>query len=488
MKRTTTMLALALILGGCGKDDPTTNKNNDNGDQNGQTIGDPDMGTPDEGMDPDMSDPDMPRQPPTCEPFSVVSEGGYVDAESAFYFGDSSDGVPTDTLSIEVYEAPAPGTYQLGENYETCLHCVLIYAGCTDLDPESCSQTFLATEGTLEITTVGAEGEYLVGSISNVQFEEVTIDWADTFRSSPVAGGELRCVDGHDFESYIGTFCDAEGDPCEAGRPDENPDLDCVDDGTGTGDGVCMPAGGNTLPEICTDTAFSGQIGNDGDHDGGIYTDTPYANDAGLQAVWDAITQGDDQTFDFSANPLAVSGAIVTATDFGDNANWHFWVQDANAALQVRLTDDTGAPTPPAGVTIKVGQAVSFNATAADTFNGHPQIKTVDGFTVDSEDNAVYVKESFDSAVEAADYGMIVRVGGTLGTPNGCGANTNCFPMTHGTAGDLMTTFRSASNIAVENACAVFVGPVSGFPGPKATGGITTVQVDTANFDWMLVP
>ena len=70
-------------------------------------------------------------------------------------------------------------------------------ADCTDATAESCARTLLATEGTLEITTVGADGERFIGNISDVQFEEVTIN-ADTYLSTPVAGGERRCVDGHD--------------------------------------------------------------------------------------------------------------------------------------------------------------------------------------------------------------------------------------------------------------------------------------------------
>lgn len=488
MKKFSSALLICLLVGCSG---PSEEKNNGEADTGGDDMAADMGGTEDTGGTPDMGEPppdmggmpDVPVQV-TCEPFPAAAE--YVDADEtgAFYWADDDVDAPMVSLSVEIYdEPPAVGSYALGENYETCLQCVLLYSGCDDT---GCDSILLARSGTLEITAVGVEGERFAATLTNVEFEEVNID-EGTFISTPVAGGDVKCIDSHAFDVFIGTTCTAVDEVCEAGRPVEDPAFECVDDGSGTGLGTCQPVPMLNLPELCMDTTFAGQIGDAGEHGGGAYTDVAYANDAGLQAVWDAIPVGMDAVTDLSAAPLAVSGAIVTATSFGANGNSHFWVQDANAALMVRLTDDMGTATP-VGVDVKVGQAVSFMVTTVETFGGHPQIKAITGFAVDGEGNDVYVMEKFDSDITAADYGKIVRVGGTLGAPNACGGANMCYPMTFGTAADKMVTLRSSSNFLAENDCAVFVGPVSGFPGPKDAGGITTIQVDTVNFDWLRTP
>ncbi len=482
MTRIVWLSLVAALAVGCGK-----KENNDVTDPDTGVI-EPDMGDDTEDMatpnntTPDMPDPvDMRREPPTCGPFPVAFELIDADETGAFYTADASLTFPTDSLAIEIYdEPPTAGSYTLGENYETCLYCVLIY---TDCDESSCGSTLLATGGTLNITEVGVDGGRFTGTLTNAQFEEVAIN-EDTFRSTPVPGGELRCVDSYSFDIFIGTSCEAEGDLCELGRAVEQEGFACVDDGTGAG--VCAIDTPLMLPAICTDTTFTGQIGGAALHEGGTYTDVPYTVDTGLQAVWDAIPVGADAVTDLTATPIAVTSAVVTATSVDADANWQFWVQDLNVGLQLRLTDAAGTATPVA-MDVKVGQTVSFSVTMVETLGGHPQIKEITGFTIESEGAAVYVIEKFDADITAADYGKIVRVGGVLGAPVACGSSM-CYPLTHGAAADKTITMRSSSMVLAETNCAVFVGPATGDPGPKDAGGITAIQVDTTNLDWLLVP
>ena len=242
------MLATALAMGAFGCPSPDNN-------ENGATNNGADMGVQEDmnvasnnevdmsnGVDmnvstPDMADPpDMMRPAPTCAPFTTVAEFAAADDEGAFYVAESAEDFPYDELSIEIYDTPpAVGTYPLGENYETCTYCVLIFAGCGE---DACDAVLFPTSGTLEITAVGGEGERFTGSLTDVQFEEVTID-EDTFRSTAVPGGELRCIDSHAFDMFIGNACAEQGDLCEVGVAVENPDYECVDDGSGTGFGTC---------------------------------------------------------------------------------------------------------------------------------------------------------------------------------------------------------------------------------------------------------
>lgn len=92
---------------------------------------------------------------------------------------------PTDFLQIQLYAgygvfgtgAVTPGTYQLtGDetNFATCGACVIIT---TDVTQNSAGDNYMATGGTLTVTTAGtANGQMLVGSLSNVTLTHVNID------------------------------------------------------------------------------------------------------------------------------------------------------------------------------------------------------------------------------------------------------------------------------------------------------------------------
>lgn len=120
----------------------------------------------------------------------------------------SDDGVPYDILGLELYyylgasDGPHAFTFT-GENYETCHTCLLIYADCPE--EGTCGEAFLATSGTLTVTTNGGPGGRLVGTLTDVTLIEVTID-ANTYVSTPVAGGDTWCIPTFAFDEEIGTF------------------------------------------------------------------------------------------------------------------------------------------------------------------------------------------------------------------------------------------------------------------------------------------
>ncbi len=82
-----------------------------------------------------------------------------------------------------------PGTYQLtGEqlNYETCGVCVTLGTNATATEYED---DYMVTGGTLVVAAVGdAVGETLTLTVSNLEFEHVTID-GTTSVSTPVGDG-----------------------------------------------------------------------------------------------------------------------------------------------------------------------------------------------------------------------------------------------------------------------------------------------------------
>jgi hypothetical protein len=89
--------------------------------------------------------------------------------------------------TVEIYPgsgvfttAVAPGTYTLSGaelNYATCGLCVMVY--------DWFGKPHMATGGTVTLSSVAGN---LKGSLSNVTFEQVTIN-ASTFQSTPVSGG-----------------------------------------------------------------------------------------------------------------------------------------------------------------------------------------------------------------------------------------------------------------------------------------------------------
>ncbi|MGC4118388.1 MAG: PPC domain-containing protein [Myxococcales bacterium] len=90
--------------------------------------------------------------------------------------------------------AVAPGTYTLSGaelNYATCGLCVLVY--------DWFGRPHMATGGTVTLSSLAGN---LTGSVSNLTFEQVTIN-ATTFQSTPVAGGCQTAVGSMLFDTPI---------------------------------------------------------------------------------------------------------------------------------------------------------------------------------------------------------------------------------------------------------------------------------------------
>ncbi len=121
----------------------------------------------------------------------ALTDGGMVIGDSWYTFYQAINEDPqADFFQIEVYGdttqfpgLPEPGTYEIaGDNaqYASCGVCVFILA---DTDGDGIpSRTYLATSGTVTLTETGPG---LVGTYSDLVFEEVAIDSA-TYVSTPV--------------------------------------------------------------------------------------------------------------------------------------------------------------------------------------------------------------------------------------------------------------------------------------------------------------
>lgn len=248
-----------------------------------------------------------------------------------------------------------------------------------------------------------------------------------------------------------------------------------------TNNPVNNPTNNTTPTECMVNDVFFGQIDSESDvHAGGAPSTDPVATDAGLMAVmgaFDAMEGGTTDDLD-----LAVSGAIVTATNFGDGGNTNFWVEDANEAIQVFL----GFDNPPTADTIKVGDAVSFTVTQMNNFGGTPQISMVSDFAIDSSGNEVPYTDLTGMVPTEANYARIVRIGGTLGAGERCGGSDErpafCYPLSH----DGQTIeYRSTSEFLETNDCVTYFGPLGSFPGPaNDDGSAVTWQLNVANFSW----
>ncbi len=193
------------------------------------------------------------------------------------------------------------------------------------------------------------------------------------------------------------------------------------------------------------------------------FTTTPPTHDANLQALWDATLPAPNWEDPQTLSPaVQVNGAIVIATSFRENRQ--FWLQDSQTAFQVYLDD-------PLPVDVRVGQSVSFTATAIDVFNGNPEVVALDSFVINSEENPVFFRDLRTDPVSLTDhYYQLVRLGGGLSDGESCSGNYQCFDYTYGPTGASHTVpLRTSSQFAEDNACLTFFGPVIAFPGPFTT-------------------
>ena len=137
------------------------------------------------------------------------AEGGTfasaIGATDLIYVARSAVAVHFDDLVLEIYgsQGAPTGAFDFvlsGENYDACSVCVLLRADC--VEAEECDKTFLATSGRVIVEENGGVDGLLVGRLLDVELVEVEID-EQTFRSTPVRGGETRCVGVHEFSVNI---------------------------------------------------------------------------------------------------------------------------------------------------------------------------------------------------------------------------------------------------------------------------------------------
>jgi hypothetical protein len=117
---------------------------------------------------------------------------------------------PRDVLSLQIYPsvtgaATTVGTHELdGSNYADCANCVLVYTECAEGDDTCEPQTFLAGEGTLDISSAGtgddgfAVGEQFTATMTDAKLVVVIID--QSFESTIVEDGEGWCIDSFSWD------------------------------------------------------------------------------------------------------------------------------------------------------------------------------------------------------------------------------------------------------------------------------------------------
>lgn len=233
----------------------------------------------------------------------------------------------------------------------------------------------------------------------------------------------------------------------------------------------------NATPGPCeVNDVFFGQIDSENDdHAGGAPSTDPVATDAGLQGVMDEFDIAEEESKEIS---VEITGAIVTATNFGTGGNSNFWVEDSNLAMQVFLGFEN-----PVDATVNVGDEVNFTATEINNFGGTPQLSALEGFEIVSDGNPVPYTDLTGQTVTADYYARLVRIGGRLSaTGMDCGGMSTCYTLTHG---DETIEYRTSSEFIEGGECVTFFGPLGSFPGPENDDGSTpSWQLGVTNFSW----
>lgn len=209
-----------------------------------------------------------------------------------------------------------------------------------------------------------------------------------------------------------------------------------------------------------------------------LTTSSVFDDGASLQALWNATNPAyNDASPQELTPPMVVEGATVTATTFRQNQQ--FWIQDDETAIHVYLSDEVGED-------IEVGQRVSFAATEISVFNGNPEVTDLEDFNVVSEGHPVGFTDMRTDEITIDDHHYeIVRVGGRLDNSRYCGAGFTCFDLTYGPVGSRQSVeFRTADDDIKEGGCVTYVGPVSGFLGPKHPEDNQAPQLQDDRYMW----
>ena len=214
------------------------------------------------------------------------------------------------------------------------------------------------------------------------------------------------------------------------------------------------------------------------------------SGDANIEALWDATSPAfnseDPQEL---SEPIAIDEATVTATssfapsdDRPETAQ--FWIQDSHSAMRVHVASDDDIDD------IEVGQKISFQATTMNVFNANPEVYELTDLSMDSDGHPIPVHDLRTEAITIDDhYYEVIRVGGRLESGTPCGGDYNCYELKYGTADQRQSlSFRTASDQISGGDCVTYVGPVSGFLGPKVIDDTEPEpQVQTDASSWTAV-
>ncbi len=122
-----------------------------------------------------------------------------------FYTASRGSAPTIEYLTIDLYfslgAVDGPQEFSLsGENLADCNTCVLMRSEC-DADGCANGKSYLAQSGTLSLSSVGAIGNNLQGSLQTARFAEVTI--SGDLQTTLVPGGESWCVDEYVFDAPV---------------------------------------------------------------------------------------------------------------------------------------------------------------------------------------------------------------------------------------------------------------------------------------------
>ena len=161
------------------------------------------LGEPDEDTDDSPEEAETPVPECTHEGFDSVATQTTLNetnpAQVKFVHRSVNvTGYPNDELQFvsfqgHPYNGPAtPGTFSVeGLNTADCGLCLVLLNNCNG--PE-CEKTFFARSGTVRVESIQGVGGQFQARLIDVVLEEVKVD-SQTYRSTPVSGGETWCLD-----------------------------------------------------------------------------------------------------------------------------------------------------------------------------------------------------------------------------------------------------------------------------------------------------
>jgi hypothetical protein len=241
-------------------------------------------------------------------------------------------------------ESSLMGTFDLSmgnqANFKTCAICLLAVSKAVDANNNPV-KSFFQKAGSITLTEDPLTNQHLVGTITDLKMQEVTIDWGNTYMSTPVAGGACGSVASlpidHDkvpnaftctHDKYTdGTTCD-----CMCGLQDP----DCFNGSNAiagcTGSELCYQSACQTAPanDTCgTAVALTlgapvtgTTIGAPNDYDAGLETmtcthfaqkgsDVVYKVDLAANTAYQVALTGLDAGFDGSLSLVGPGAATV---------------------------------------------------------------------------------------------------------------------------------------------------------------------------------